>query len=367
MSNRDALDLLIGEGTLTRGDWLDAIPARLPDAEPVPLADRIRGMLLGVAIGDALGNTTESVNPDQRASRFGEISDYLPNHHAGDRAVGLPSDDTQLTFRTVAQLIESGELDPTRLLAAFSADPIFGIGQATHEAISRYRENGMDWRYLGAPSAGNGAFMRIAPVLLPYLTAPSAGLWADTVIATAITHRDTAAIATSVSWVAILWDLLGMVTTPAPDWWSDRFIQTVRQVENPETSYRPRGGAWSDFDGCFSAWMDRCHETILTEPSVERAGGLWHSGAFLLETAPSVLHVLTRFASDPEEAMIRAVNDTRDNDTVGAIVGAAIGALYGVNAFPARWREGLLGRIGTDDDGQVQRIIDAAVRRFVVS
>ena len=51
-----------------------------------------------------------------------------------------------------------------------------------------------------------------------------------------------------------------------------------------------------------------------------------------------------RHANDPEEAILRAVKDTKDNDTIGAIVGAAVGALHGEKRLPERWKLGLLGR-----------------------
>ena len=40
--------------------------------------------------------------------------------------------------------------------------------------------------------------------------------------------------------------------------------------------------------------------------------------------------------SNPEEAIVRAVNDTLDNDTVAAIVRAAVGALHGRASLPRR-------------------------------
>jgi hypothetical protein len=58
-------------------------------------------------------------------------------------------------------------------------------------------------------------------------------------------------------------------------------------------------------------------------------------------------------ASDPQQAIIRAVNDTKDNDTIAAIVGAAVGALHGRSALPADWVQNLLGRTAADDDGRV--------------
>jgi ADP-ribosylglycohydrolase len=60
----------------------------------------------------------------------------------------------------------------------------------------------------------------------------------------------------------------------------------------------------------------------------------WQSGAYLLETVPSVLNIIMLHADNPEEAIVRAVNDTFDNDTLAAIVGAAVGALHG-EASPA--------------------------------
>ena len=54
------------------------------------------------------------------------------------------------------------------------------------------------------------------------------------------------------------------------------------------------------------------------------------------------------------EKAVRAVNDTKDkdNDTVAAIVGAAVGAMHGEDVLPHRWRTGLCGRTGAADDGR---------------
>ena len=52
--------------------------------------------------------------------------------------------------------------------------------------------------------------------------------------------------------------------------------------------------------------------------------GLAIGGAYRLETVSKLLYLLMQHSHNPEEALIRAVNDTRDNDTVAAIVGAAV-------------------------------------------
>ena len=57
------------------------------------------------------------------------------------------------------------------------------------------------------------------------------------------------------------------------------------------------------------------------------------------------------------EAIIRAVNDTRDNDTIAAIVGAAVGPLHGQKGIPERWLKGLSGRTAKDDDGRIFQLL----------
>ena len=80
----------------------------------------------------------------------------------------------------------------------------------------------------------------------------------------------------------------------------------------------------------------------------------------MIDLTPSVLFILATHSHSTEEAIVRAVNDTKDNDTVGAIVGAAVGALHGSQSIPYRWVEKLTGRTGKSNDGEVfKRILHA--------
>src|SRR5437764_14886561 len=57
---------------------------------------RVEGLLLGLAVGDALGYSTEwHYDPEQRRREFGTILDHVASAHAG---AGSVSDDTQLSF-----------------------------------------------------------------------------------------------------------------------------------------------------------------------------------------------------------------------------------------------------------------------------
>ena len=87
--------------------------------------------------------------------------------------------------------------------------------------------------------------------------------------------------------------------------------------------------------------------------AVVEACNSWLSAAFLLETVPSVIYILMKHGNDLEEAIVRAVNDTLDNDTIAAIAGAAVGALHGKKGIPKRWISKLSGRTSYSDDGRV--------------
>ncbi len=343
-------------------------PAPCPDQSPPTLPpgldfEHIEGMLLGLAIGDALGNTTESQNPSQRLAGYGEIRDYLPNQFANGQCLGVPSDDTQMSFWTLEQLIADNGLVPDHLAARFCQQPIFGIGHNVKDFIHAYKDLGTPWQEAGQPSAGNGALMRIAPVLVPHLRRPSPALWADTVLAGMVTHNDRASNACCAAFIHLLWQVLCLSQPPQPAWWLETFLAVERPLEG-ETAYIPRVHG-SNYVGSLAEFTRlQVSRALERHIPVVKACNSWYSGAYLLETVPSLLYILCTCAHDPEEAILQAVNNTRDNDTVAAMVGAAVGALHGKKGLPPRWLAGLTGRLGVSDDGKVCALIDQAKKSF---
>jgi ADP-ribosylglycohydrolase len=360
--NVPLLNELLGNGVmrLARGALLSDAPGPMP---PEFDFGRVEGMMLGLAIGDALGNTSEGRLPSARAASYGEIRDYLPNSFAGGRRMGVPSDDTQLAFWTLEQLIADRGFDPARVAKRFSQDQIFGIGQSVREFLANTK-SGMAWYASGTESAGNGALMRIAPMLIPHLRTGSPGLWADAALSGRLTHNDSASNAACVAFVSMLWQLLQMSRPPEPEWWLRAYVDAAKTLET-DKSYRPRGGQFIAYEGPLWQYVEeRCSEAHrLGLPTVD-ACNAWHSGAFLLETMPCVIYILMQHGHQPEEAIIRAVNDTKDNDTVAAIVGAAVGALHGKDKLPERWVSGLLGRTTADDDGRIFELLTKAAQVF---
>ena len=343
-------------------------PAPLLNRAPSPLPQdwdfvRVEGMLLGLAIGDALGNTTESQLPAARRQSHGEIRDYLPNRYADGRPVGLPSDDSQMAFWTLEQLLEDGGLIPDHLARKFTQRQIFGIGSTVRAFLRSYKDQGLPWEQSGQPSAGNGGLMRIAPVLIPHLRQPSTELWADAALAGMITHNDRASNACCVAFIHILWECLRLKQAPEPAWWVDTFVTAAKELEG-DTNYSSRNPGLP-YEGPLWRFVDREVRGALEQNwSTLEACERWHSGAYLLETMPCVLYILAKYGDNPEEAIVRAVNDTKDNDTVAAIVGAAVGALHGRAGLPRRWISSLLGCTTADDDWHVFELIESAKQTF---
>ena len=219
------------------------------------------------------------------------------------------------------------------------------------------------WRRAAATSAGNGALMRIAPAVLPHLTSATPALWSDAALLARVTHNDGASVASCVAFVALLWELAAMDRPPSPDWWVERFISVLRDLDRGD-AYAPRGGAYSATGPFADLVATRLEEAQRAGWSTRTACDRFYSGAYLLETVPCVLYILAQHGADAEEAIVRAVNDTKDNDTAASIVGAAVGMLHGARALPRRWRESLTGRTEAHDDGRMFDLIAQAKARF---
>lgn len=201
-------------------------------------------------------------------------------------------------------------------------------------------------------------------MLVPHLRSGTPALWADVALATMPTHNDPAALPASLAFGAMLWELLQMPAPPAPQWWVDTYVRLAQDLEGASV-YRPRGGAYMTYAGPLWRFVETHVCAAYAQGTlVLEACHAWYSGAYLLETVPSGLYILMRHADDPEKALIRAVNDTRDNDTVAAIVSAAVGALHRRCGLPKRWITNLPGRTRAADDGRIFTLLALALARI---
>ncbi len=285
------------------------------------VGDRVRGMLLGLAIGDALGNTSEGMTPAERREIHGtsrgelpsDIRDYLPNRREDMRAVGLPSDDTQLA---------SGLW--SHCYAAVSPRP-GGTGRHVHETQPdlRHRDDGDGFSH-GLPTGRQsvvrgGKTQRRERGTNAYRSGCSTPfaehvvrLWQDVVVATVLTHRERGGRGCG---CGLHRSAGGYLTRgvdardgTAPDiparWWAETFLKYGRTVETG-VAYE-RGGRGAPFRGSLCSWVEQeVFSAIAAGTGVLEAAERWCSGAYLLETVPCVLHILACHGNDPEEAISR--------------------------------------------------------------
>ncbi|WP_249021563.1 ADP-ribosylglycohydrolase family protein [Conexibacter sp. S30A1] len=142
------------------------------------LSDRARGVLLGLAVGDALGAPLEFMTEREIRRRYGGPVVDLVGGGWLSLVPGEGTDDTGMTFALARSLATSVGYETTRAMAAyldwFRSNPkdvgstvgaaLVGLsaGRPAAEVTEEYH------RATGR-SAGNGSLMRVAPIALRHL------------------------------------------------------------------------------------------------------------------------------------------------------------------------------------------------------
>ncbi len=165
--------------------------------------DRVRGCLLGLAIGDALGAPLEGLTAQQIKTHYGRVKNYVDGVQAWKRKPyrwrlrGLYSDDTQQALALCDVLLDYRRIDQDRLaelyLALATPKGSFvgahrGIGRSFRHVLADL-ERGVSPRRSGQNTAGIGAAMRIAPVSL-YFGDDRDAMFDSAMAASIMTHRD---------------------------------------------------------------------------------------------------------------------------------------------------------------------------------
>lgn len=280
------------------------------------LKNRLTGVLLGTALGDALGVPMEGMSGAAIARAFPRIDRFFMLGRTG-----IVSDDTEQSA-LVAQSLARGPRDVAvsvralrRALVGWFLRLPWGIGLGTLRACLRMCA-GLE--RTGVPSAGNGAAMRAA-------------------IVGAFFHDDAAARRT-------FSDEIARVThTDA------RAVEGARFVA--EVAALAMRSACEDAAGVDRhALLDEAL-CVVSEPSLRGALGkalaLARSEAPLAEaarvigTSGFVVHsvalaafAFARYGDAPQEALVETIRAGGDTDSNAAIVGAWLGALHGARALP---------------------------------
>ncbi len=334
--------------------------------------DRVRGCLLGMAIGDALGAPLEGLGAQQIRAHYHQVTDYVDGARAWKkkpyrwRLPGLYSDDTQQALVLCDVLLEHGRIDLPRLAGLYLelatpeggyAGAHRGVGRSFRQVLAHLKR-GVSPERTGQDSAGIGAAMRIAPIPLYFAEDPE-GMHEAVMAASLMTHRDIRSLSGA---MAVAHAVRRLVSGAGRD--PSFLFRVAADVARAEeriaeeasgsvASIEAHGRSLSQAIANAEPLLDIPRERALAalaeeanhhgcEPPCRRA-----TMGFPPACVPACLYLLLTTDSF-EEALIEVVNLGGDADSTGAILGALAGAHYGVDAIPARWLEGLQNREGVE-------------------
>jgi len=314
-------------------DVQSAVPRRPADDRRVP-RDRFRGVLLGLAVGDALGAPAEFLTPVQVHDRWG-VLDEMVGGGCHDVRPGEVTDATEMMLLLGESLVAAGGFDPEDVVKRYRA--WFAPGPSdvslTTRTVMLALAAGTPWdlasrrayEVLGFPTAGNGSLMRCAPVALRYFRDPELRCRVS-LRESMLTHYEHLA-----GWSCVALNELVVAAM------AGRLSESLPAIAATLDDEAPQVAA-------------ALREAVGAEPDeIQPASFVLDS---LRAAVWAVLHTTTF-----EGALVEIVNRGGDCDTVGAVAGALAGARHGAHAIPARWLEPLLvrERVAAVADGLADR------------
>ncbi|MFH1023351.1 MAG: ADP-ribosylglycohydrolase family protein [Planctomycetota bacterium] len=292
------------------------------------LKERYRGMLLGTAVGDAVGLSAEGIPRVRAKKMFKGVW-----RHRFIFGQGMISDDTEHTLFVVQSLLaypQSPELFARRLgwcLRWWFASLPAGIGLATARACVKIWL-GFKPGKSGVFSAGNGPAMRVAPIGAFFSESPVKRN-TFTECCTTLTHTHPKALvgAKAIAFTAAWIVRDDLKQRPAVDAFADLLIGIASE-----------DAEWADIVKSIKIHLDK-------DASVEEfsdALGL-HQGVtgYIYHTVPVVLFAWHKHFGDYEKTLTSVLDCGGDTDTTGAIVGALAGLSVGEKGIPPDWIHGI--------------------------
>jgi ADP-ribosylglycohydrolase len=289
--------------------------------------DKLTGVLLGCAVGDALGLPREGLSRRRAARIYGDG----PLRHRFFFGRGLLSDDTEHACMTAQALLASPYDDAAfarslawRLRGWFAALPA-AVGWGTLRAIVRLW-CGVPPARSGVASAGNGAAMR-APILGVCLAHDPDRLESAVRASTRMTHRDpraeegALAIALAAAYAATRSpEEIDAVAAIAGIQARVRCEELNRRLDLVASALE-RGASAADFAATIG-----CGEGV---------------SGFILDTVPAALFAWLSSPADARRAIETVIRMGGDADSTGAITGGLAGATTGASGLPAAWIDGI--------------------------
>ena len=311
-----------------------------------PRLSRAHGALAGLALGDALGMPTQAMSPAQIRAVYGRITGLVDGDASQPYAPGMPAgsvtDDTEQALLVASLLVrgrgsssgrvalDAGEFAHALLAwedSMIERGSLDLLGPSTKAALERVRA-GEDPLSVGGAGTTNGAAMRVTPIGIAMSTEdPQA--FADAVWSSCqVTHatrqgfQSAALVAAAVS--------MGIDTPRSAA--SDMTALLWKAVSYVDSL--PERGAWTPDPDVVAA--TRRAMQLVANPASSSLECLVEQVGTSVASAQAIPMAFALLARDPSpQALLDAANLGGDTDTIGAIAGAILGGLLGVEAFDA--------------------------------
>jgi ADP-ribosyl-[dinitrogen reductase] hydrolase len=266
------------------------------------LEDRFSGLLLGTALGDALGLPMEGMRAGPLARHFPQIDRFFILGR-----IGFVSDDTEQSA-LIAQSLSSHPQDVERCVRSFRRSLLgwflrlpWGIGFGTLRACCRIA---FGFRTSGVFTAGNGAAMRAAPIGAVFFDDLDRRSAFSTALAR-VTHTDPRAV-DGARFVA---EVAAQCIAPRERSCSELLRDSLHAVQD-------------------RALLEALTRAIDLAASGQSADSLGSTG-FVIHSVPLAAFMFGRHGAQPMAAISATIAAGGDTDTNAAIVGAWVGALHG--------------------------------------
>lgn len=313
------------------------------DASAMEFRERIRGCLLGLAVGDALGHPTEFV-PSLGAirARWGArgVEGFVA---AGRHPPGTFTDDTQMALCVARALCRAGRRDLDTLMAVMSEEFVAWVLSPANDRAPGGTcltgcyalQRGVPWREAGVKgSKGCGAAMRAAPVGL-YFADDRGALVRVSAAQSALTHAHPTGVASGVAAAAaVAWAARGGPAAGLVGAVRDA-VRCIDDALLVDVGCDPRLVAALGVREMLEA-LDRTEAVQHDEHEdvCELLGGAWVGE----EAVACALWCVLKAGDDFARAVLRGANSGGDSDSIACIAGSIAGAALGPGAIPAVWR-----------------------------
>ena len=309
-----------------------------------PRLSRAYGAFAGLALGDALGMPTQAMSPEQIRAVYGRVTGLVDGDDSQPYAPGMPAgsvtDDTEQALLIASLLVRGGGSssghvaldagDFSHALLAWEDSMIERgsldlLGPSTKAALERVRA-GEDPLTVGGAGTTNGAAMRVTPIGIAMPTAdPQA--FADAVWSSCqVTHatrqgfQSAALVAAAVS-LALDWPEASASDMTTLLWKAVSYVDSL-----------PERGAWTPDPDVVAA--TRRAMQLVANPASSSLECLVEQIGTSVASAHAIPMAFALLARDPSpRALLDAANLGGDTDTIGAIAGAILGSVLGVEAF----------------------------------